>query len=256
MITPEDLRLAKYDCNNHDLFFRGLIKALLLRLDNDISVRSESIPHMILNTGDDTFWILEKSYTVADQSNEDVMYHRVPRAIVTPGGLSMIPDQLSNPYARGEFQIDEPDGIRSYSAEVRRMPVTMSVNVKYILSSFVDQLEVVQHIMTKLAFIRTFSFQYLGQRITASYKIPDQYEGEYQMEMDGQMTDSKDRTITIDLEVETTLPVYSYPSIVPLDKRITKPEWSVDTGSDKETRRPTEVSGYHGVSDLPNKVRK
>lgn len=250
MANINDLRLGKVDCNNQDLFFSKLLKGLMRKLQEDMTIRGESIDHMMIHTGDDTFWILRKHHSqiqnLTEQTNEDALYMTVPRAVVTAGAISLLPDQMTNPYARGVFQIDDEDGLRSYSAEMRRMPHTISVSVKYVVPNFRDVLELTQHMMTKLAFIRTFSFMYLGQEIPVSYKIPEQVDGEHLAELDGTTSDDKDRMITFDLEVESVMPVFNYPSITPLSSVITKPQWTVDTGTDVETRKITERSGYTG----------
>lgn len=46
MAKIEDLRLGKVDCNNQDLFFSKLLKGLMRKLQEDMTIRGESIdPH-------------------------------------------------------------------------------------------------------------------------------------------------------------------------------------------------------------------
>ena len=63
------IRKGEIDINNQDLFFSILIKGLLLKLDDDISIRGGFIPHFILHTGDDTMWMNMKGYDFSKEPN-------------------------------------------------------------------------------------------------------------------------------------------------------------------------------------------
>ena len=54
----------------------------------------------------------------------------------------------------------------------------------------------------------------MGQQIICSYKIPDQFEGEFLTELDGTTQDNRNRTLSISLEVETNLPVYAGGTVI------------------------------------------
>lgn len=208
------IRSGELDCNGQQMFFSKLIKALLVSLRNSISVRSVPVPHIILNTGDDVMWLMERGYDASieplDISNEgNTTYNIVPRCVVDPGSLDMVPDQLTSPYTTGVFQYEHQDNLYTFQAEFRRMPVKLQVNLKYLVDSFTDALELMQQACTKLAFIRTFTFVYMGQTITASYRIPDSFEGQHLTELSGDLQESRNRTIEMQLEVESYLPVYS-----------------------------------------------
>lgn len=53
------LRKEELDCNDSQLFFSTLIKGLMKDLNKLIKIRNIPVPHMIINTGDDTMWLLE-----------------------------------------------------------------------------------------------------------------------------------------------------------------------------------------------------
>jgi hypothetical protein len=143
-------------------------------------------------------------------SNEDYVYNSIPRGVVTPGGVNLLIDQLTSPYTRGTLQLEYEGNLSEFTAEFRRMPLTMSVTIKYYLDSFTDSLEVLQYIITHLNFIRTYQIIYMGQSIICSYKFPDDLEEEFNAEFDGLTQDAKFKTVEVQLEVETNLPVY-YP---------------------------------------------
>lgn len=242
--------MGQVDINIHQLFFSKLIKGLLLNLTEQMEIRGEQVPHMIINTGDDTMWLMNKDYDRSkepkENTNEQYIYNIIPRAILTIGSLDTVPDQLSNPYVRGYFQYENEGVIQTFSAEMRRIPVKINVEVKYMLDSFTDMLELIQHIVTKLAYIRVFKFTYMGQTIRASYKIPEAFDGEHMADMDGTTTDSKNRTVTIQLEVESTLPVYEPRTVVEADRVIINPEQNLKMNHEISTRNIKTSPGYRG----------
>lgn len=202
------------DINAQENFFSKLIKGLMVDLTDAVKVRGKSVPHMIINTGDDTMYLERKGQDMSvepkEVSNEDYVYNYIPRGVVTPGGINILTDQLTSPYTRGTLQLEYDGNIYEFTSEFRRMPLTMSVNVKYYLDSFTDTLEVLQYIVTHLNFIRTYQIIYMGQSIMCSYKFPENLEDEFNAEFDGLSQDSKFKTIEVQLEVETNIPVY-YP---------------------------------------------
>lgn len=251
MELVDKIRTGEVDINIHQLFFSKLIKALLLNLTELMTVRGDHVPHMIINTGDDTMWLLEKDYNYAkepyENTNEQYIYQRIPRAVVTPSSLDTVPDQLTNPYVRGEFQYEYDGVIQTFSAECRRMPVKINVEVKYYLDSFTDMLEIIQHCITKLAYIRNYKFVYLGQTILATYKIPEAFDGEHMADMDGTTQDNKNRVVSLQLEVESTLPVYEERTAVPADLVIINPQQNLHTPHDEvSTRDNSTRAGYRG----------
>lgn len=220
----ENIRCGKIDINNQELFFSSLIKGLMLKLDDDISVRNTKVPHIITHTGSDIMYLENKGYNASVEpssiSNEDYIYNIVPRCIVTPGGINLIQDQLTNPYTLGQFQYEGQDNLINLTAEYRRLPIKLNIELKYFTDSFRDLLELTQQILTKLSFVKNYSITYMGQMINCSYYIPDTFDGEYLTDLDGTTQESKNKTLTINIEVETNLPVISDKTVMMSDKYI------------------------------------
>ena len=83
----EMARRGEIDINNQELFFSALIKGLLDKLDDKISIRNNSVPHFIIHTGDDTMYLNAKGYNnkyeVLNISTDEI-YNIIPRGIVSP----------------------------------------------------------------------------------------------------------------------------------------------------------------------------
>ena len=224
LTTQHKIVKGEIDVNNQELFMSTLFKALLHNLNHQMMLRDKNIPHFILNTGDDIMYLENKGQDNSKEpqqvSNEDYIYNSIPRCIVNLGGIEVLEDQITSPYSRGEFEITTDDILQAFSAEFRRMPLRFSVTLKYYLDSFTDVLSVTQYIITKLLFIRTFKFDYLGQMIEASYKVPTSFDDEKNITFDGGTTEQKLRTIELTLEVETNMPVYDERTAIGSGNRI------------------------------------
>lgn len=225
-IIAEKIREGEIDINNQELFFSNLIKGFLLKLDDDIKIRDNYIPHIIMNTGDMTMYLnikgQDQSIEPFQISNEDYVYNKIPRCVVNIGNIDLQSDQITSPCSRGILQYTYQDSIYTFSSEFRRYPVKITCDLKYYVDSFTDLLTLIQQIITKLAFIKVYNITYLGQQIKCSYKIPDNFDGEHLMDIDGTTTDNTCKTLSLSIEVETNIPVYTHQTTVPADQYITK----------------------------------
>lgn len=222
------VREGVIDINNQDLFFGILSKAFLYNINQKLTLRGIPIPHYILNTGDDIMYLEIKGQdhsmerpTISGQmpvvSNENFMYGQIPRCVVQPAGINIQTDQLTSPYSYGRFEVEVEDMIYMFRSEFRRIPVVVSYSLKYYLDSFSDAISVSQQLINKLAFINNFDFTYLGNVLKASYMLPSDINTEFQIEFDGLSQDNKNRTISLDIEVSTNIPVIYPETIIPAD---------------------------------------
>lgn len=222
----ENIRKGVVDINNQQLFFSIVAKGFIYKLNQNLKLRGLNIPHYILNTGDDIMYLEIKgqdhSIEPIEVSNENFIYSQIPRCMIQPTGINIQLDQLSNPYSHGKFELIHDDMVYNFRAEFRRIPITYAFTLKYYLDNFIDSLDVIQQIISNLSFVNLFKIIYLGQQIDCSYQIPDSYQNEYMMEFDGITTDSKYRTIQLDLEVSTNIPEIHSETVIPADAFIRK----------------------------------
>ena len=220
----KDIRTNKININSQELFFPLIIKGLISNLNNLIYIRKSPVPHYILHTGDDRLFLEAKGYNASIEpekiSNEEYIYSVIPRCVIEPGSLDLDTAQLTSPYSIGSCQLEYNDQILALKGEFRRIPIKLSVELKYYTDSYTDMLELIQYVTSNLAFLRTYNIMYLGQKIMCSYKIPDSFGEEHTMEIDGALTDNRTHTLSLSLEVETNMPVFENRTIMSADKYI------------------------------------
>ena len=219
-----EIKTGNIDINNQQNFFSTLIKGFIYNLSNNIKLRGEQIDHFILNSGDDIMYLENKGHNMSleplEISNEDYIYNKIPRGIVEVGGINLLGDQLTNPYTRGDFEFEYDNIIYSLSAEFRRMPVKLSITIKYWLDSYTDTLEIAQQIIKSLAFVKTFKIIYMGKTIMCSYQIPDAFNSEKNITIDGGTTESKYKTLQLDFEIESNYPIFEQRTVINNDNMI------------------------------------
>lgn len=206
------IQKGEIDINNQEPFFKNMIKALVLKLNRDFTCRGISIPHYMLNTGDDIMYLENKgqdqSIEPYEVSNENFIYTTVPRCMISLGGLDFLGDQLTSPYSQGQFQYKDQDYLIEFTAEFRRMPFKLSVELKYCFDTMTDVFEYIQEVFSRALTVQTFQFQYLGQAITCSYQVPTTYSTEVNMTFDSYTTDSKTRNVSLSIEIEGNFPYF------------------------------------------------
>lgn len=222
-LVADKIRNGVLDINVQEHFFSILIKGLLYKLNSEIKIRDNYVPHMILHTGDDRMWIEARGYNASIEplniSNENTIYSIIPRCIVSTSNIDLDTAQLTSPYSLGTLQYccedDDLKGVYNLNGEFRRIPLKLAVELKYYTDSYTDMLELIQSIISNLAFIRTYDIVYLGQKIKCSYKLPDSFGEEHTMDIDGAMSDNRNHSITLSIEVESNIPIFNNKTIMP-----------------------------------------
>ena len=209
---------GELDCNDIQLFFPRVIKGLLVDLNEHLKIRGYNVPHMIVNTGDDVMYLINKGYDHSkepmENTNESWIYQVNPRGVLTIGGIDIQTDQLSNPYTRGNIQIEDDGKLFTLNGEYKRVPLKMHATIKYVTDSFTDMLELTQQIVSNQAFIQTYYIDYLGQSVPCSYKIPDSLEDRHSVEFDEGGQDGKSWTMEISLDIDTNFIVLNHHTII------------------------------------------
>lgn len=192
-------------------FFSIVIKGALSWLTRNIVLYNKPIKHFIFSTGSTIMYVEDNGYEYSETetSGENWMYSHIPCCACEIGDFQIQTDDLSSPFSRGIYErkssIDNQ--FHGYNAEIRRLPIEISLTCKYILNNFNESLILIQELFDKLVFQKYFKIVYLGQVITCSIEFPTSSKIEFE-KID--MTVAQDKTKKVELELKI---LTSYPQI-------------------------------------------
>lgn len=225
-------------------FFQTAITSFVQNLSRALKQFIPNVPVYILNTGDQ---LLTDEFIEAEGQE-------IPRAVIDVDGLSIASDQLTNPYERGEFIINENKQDIGYSAYLRRIPITFELPVKITVANIIEQLKWQEILLLLLYRNNTFHFQYYKKDNKGIYRLPDNMETERNVEY-GFDSDRRYRTITIPIQLDLQYPafdIFGTTSLMKLDNCIKNWGGSIfpdPTDGDSDGKIPT--PGDNSVSYNP-----
>lgn len=201
--------VVKFDnlYNRDDRFFSILVKGLLNWLTRNIIMYNKPIKHYIKDTGSSYMYVETNGYeyTVNTVTGEDWMYNEMPRCIVDIEGIDIPFEELTNPYSRGVYERLDKNDIKGFNAQVRRMPIEMSLNLHYILSNYNESLILIQELIDKVCFQQYFKIVYLGQIIPCSFEVPSNFNIQFN-KIDMTSTETNQKQIDLQLKVCSNYP--------------------------------------------------
>jgi hypothetical protein len=191
-------------------YFSVLIKGILAYLTKNIILNGNPINHFIFNTGSSMMYIEQNGYEFSwcETSGEDQMYMKMPRCVVELGDITVDTAELSSPFSRGFYErISSIDGkMKEFSAEIRRTPIELTIDCKYVLSTFNESIILIQELIDKLLFQKYFNIIYLGQKIQCSIEFPNSNKIEFN-KIDMASAEVNQKTIDIQLKVCSSYPI-------------------------------------------------
>jgi len=204
--------------NRDDRFFAVLIKGALRWLNNNVVMYNRPINHFILDTGSSYLYIERNGYeyNLTTTTGEDMIYMQMPRCIVEMSDISFPNDELSNPFSRGNYERRDGRDIRGFNAEIQRIPIEISLSLKYVLSNFNEMIILIQEMIDTLVYQRYFNITYLGQIIQCSIEFPTSTSFDIN-QIDMTSTETLQKNLQIDVKLCSSYPVINLRSEVPLD---------------------------------------
>lgn len=192
-----------------DRFFSILIKGALAYLTNNIVMYGKPIRHFIFNTGSSYMYVETNGYkySVTEVTDQDQIYMERPRCVATIGNIGVDTSELTQPYVRGVYERFDGGEIKGFNAEIKRLPVQMQLNLQYVMSTFNEEIVLIQELLDKLCFQKYFSVVYLGQVIKCSIEFPTDMQMELN-KIDMSSSEVNNKTLNISVNICT-----SYPSI-------------------------------------------
>lgn len=201
--------IEKFDdlYNRDERYFSLLIRGALAWLSDNILLYNKGIRHFIFNTGSSYLYVESNGYqfSMKETTGEDAIYMKMPRCVIEIGDISIPTEELSSPYVRGQYERREGNEIKGYNAQIRRMPIELTLTAKYVLSNFNESLILVQELIDRLAFQQYFNIVYLGQIVNCSLEIDNNYQIEFN-KIDMESTDANQKNINITYKLCSNYP--------------------------------------------------
>ena len=215
--------------NRDERFFSIVIKGLLSWLNRNIVLYNKSVNHFIFNTGSSYLYMESNGYeySVTETTGEDSIYMKLPRCIVEISDINIPMEELSAPFSRGNYERRSGNQLQGFNAEIRRLPIEITINMKYYLSNFNETIILLQELIDKLVFQRYFNITYLGKVVQCSIEFPANYNPELN-KIDMSSTEPTQRNITLDIKICTNYPLIDTRTEIPTDKVISQFGHKVD----------------------------
>ena len=215
--------------NRDERFFSIVIKGLLSWLNRNIVLYNKSVNHFIFNTGSSYLYMESNGYeySVTETTGEDSIYMKLPRCIVEISDINIPMEELSAPFSRGNYERRSGNQLQGFNAEIRRLPIEITINMKYYLSNFNETIILLQELIDKLVFQRYFNITYLGKVVQCSIEFPANYIPELN-KIDMSSPEPTQRNITLDIKICTNYPLINTRTEIPTDKVISQFGHKVD----------------------------
>lgn len=207
--------------NRDERFFAIIVKGLISWLNRNIILYNKSINHFIFNTGSSYLYMESNGYeyNLSETTGEDTMYMQLPRCIIEMVDVNFPMEELTSPYARGNYERRNGNMLSGYNAEIRRLPIELSFDLKYYLSNFNETIILLQELIDKIIFQQYFNITYLGQVIQCSIEFPGNVNPEIN-KIDMASPDPTQRNITLNIKIFTNYPLINTRTEIPTDKVI------------------------------------
>jgi Ca2+-binding EF-hand superfamily protein len=215
--------------NRDERFFAIVIKGLISWLNRNIVLYNKSVNHFIFNTGSSYLYMESNGYeyNLSETTGEDTMYMQLPRCIMEIQGINFPNEELSSPFARGNYERRNGNMLCGYNAEIRRLPIELDIDLKYYLSNFNETIIILQELIDKLIFQQYYNISYLGQVIQCSIEFPGNVNPEIN-KIDMSSPEPNQRNVNISVKICTNYPLINERTEIPTDKVIVAYGMNID----------------------------
>jgi len=190
-----------------DRFLSIVVKGALSFLSRNVVMYGKPIKHFIFNTGSSYLYVESNgySYSTTEVTGEDSLYMSMPRCIVEVDSVSVPLEELTQPYVRGTYERRIGTDLTGMNAEVRRLPLEISLKCKYVLSNYNESMILIEEVLSKLVFNKYYNITYLGNVIECSIDWPTEQSIEIN-KIDMTSSDTNQKTVEFSLKITTTYP--------------------------------------------------
>ena len=239
--------IEKFDSlsNKDERFLSIVTKGALSWLTQNIILYNKPIKHFIYNTGSSIMYVETNGYEMSwnETTGEDQIYMSRPRCIVNIGDINIEKSELTQPHIRGvyerEVKYETGTNIQGFNAEIRRIPITIQLNLNYVLSSFNESIVLTEELISKFLFQQYFNVVYLGQNIMCSLEISESFHIETN-KIDMTSTETNQKNISCSINLCCNYPRINEKTEIPNEKVIMDFKYNLNANTD---RLSTNVSG-------------
>lgn len=215
-VRPWNREKFDYISYKDDRFISVVIKGALSWLTRNVVLYNKPIKHFVFNTGSSVMYVETNGYNMSwsETTGEDAVYMSKPRCVVETGDIEIDAAELSQPHVRGVYEREcvykdengnESPRTEGFNAEMRRVPVTIGLTLRYALSSFNESIVLIEEIMSKFMFQQYYNVIYLGQTIMCSIELPQSFKIDTSA-VDLASAESGQKTITLQVSVRCNYP--------------------------------------------------
>lgn len=210
--------VVKFDdlYNRDDRFFSVIIKGMINWLNHHIVLYDKPINHFIYNTGSSYLYMETNGYEFSwtETSGEDQMYMQMPRCIIEMTGINVPTEELTSPYTVGVYERRNGMNIQGFNANMRRVPIEIDINLKYVLSNFNESIVLTEELINNVLFQRYYTVAFLGQNLQCSIEFPQNFNIELnRVDMTDPTTNQKN--VQLALKIFTNYPAIDESTEVP-----------------------------------------
>ena len=108
-------------------------------------------------------------------------------------------------YVRGVYERIVGNEIVGMNAEMRRLPLDVTLKLRYVLSNFNESVVLLQEIIDKLVFRKYFNITYLGQTVKCSLNWPTEQSVQIN-KIDMTSSETNQKSIEFSLNLSTSYP--------------------------------------------------
>lgn len=209
--------------NRDERFLSILLKGTISFLNSHIKMYNKPINHFVFNTGSSYMYVESNGYEFNwnETTGEDTMYMELPRCVIQMSNIDVPQEELSQPFARGNYERKDDDKIKGFNAEIQRIPIELSLDLHYVFSNFNEGIVVMQELIDELIFQRYFNIAYLGQIVQCSIEFSNSYNIELN-HIDLGAAEQNVRNLNIQVKICTNYPVINIKTEIPTSQVIAK----------------------------------
>ena len=228
--------------NYDDVWLRSVLTGAVNTLTNTVSFtdqisedefRTVEVPVFFPLSGNERF--LQDFYLREEDCDKETLlgnYDKIPRGVLIPDSISIRTADLTNPFVYGHFFKEEEGVLKAYRAPINFLPITVPCELKYKADSYLNTFKIVQSLIEETWSALHYNIIYRGMTVPSRMGISENFTTDKLAEFTS--PDSDENLITVDIEIETYLPIIDRRKATPASQSIKEFEVNIKDCSKDE----------------------